>query len=429
MRSASPANSPKTVWVLPMSTARSIALRFYLIAVAGLGAAGCKKKSILDDPGEHGKLSRIAARLEEGLGDKPMPAVPEPEKLADRLARWDDFRSCTVRAYVARKRVADEARRAGLPPPGRHASVGEAAVEECAVQAAVLRKDRTFCERLAVDFGGPSGDTPLSAVRCWDTRARVLGVPDECPVVWLPDDLPGRNAECLAAARRDASLCPFAENPARCRALVAGDVQGCEAAGAAEDCPIAVTYWSGLIPAPLGPPLVDLTRETRPGERPVFATVDVRWPKREHPTIRIEGPQAACGVSWPAGKARPAWTEDTTEFWGARIPSEAVQITWRAGQPAVKIAFVPAGNSSGVRPVQPPGSVMAATVALVWPDPRAFRRCLPGPQTTGHVRFDAGAAQPGSFVTGSVEAEGLSCSDGSSVDVSATFRLVILDVR
>jgi hypothetical protein len=54
---------------------------------------------------------------------------------------------------------------------------------------------------------------PLSAVRCWDTRARVFGLPEECPVVWMPGTLPARNPECLALARRDQSLCPFADSP------------------------------------------------------------------------------------------------------------------------------------------------------------------------------------------------------------------------
>ena len=66
---------------------------------------------------------------------------------------------------------------------------------------------------------------------------------------------------------------------------------------------------------------------------------------------------------------------------------------------------------------------------LSWPDPHAFRRCLPGPQTTGQVSFDAGAAQPGSFVTGTVEAENLACSDGTTVGISGKFRLAVMDLR
>jgi hypothetical protein len=68
-------------------------------------------------------------------------------------------------------------------------------------------------------------------------------------------------------------------------------------------------------------------------------------------------------------------------------------------------------------------------VLLSWPDPRAFRTCKPGPQTTGQVTFDAGTAKPGSFVSGTVDANDLACTDGTTVSVAGKFRLVILDVR
>jgi hypothetical protein len=198
----------------------------------------------------------------------------------------------------------------------------------------------------------------------------VFGHPDECPVHWLPDDVPGRNPECLALARRDGSLCQFAGDPGRCRALIADDLDLCR--DAAPDCPLAVSCWSGLIPAGVTAPLIDLGTFTGPGEKPVFATVDIRWPKGDPPTLRIDAPRSVLSISWPAGKTRPAWTEDTTPFWGGQVPAEAAQVTWRAGQPAIKIAFVPAGVGSGVRPVQPPGPLAPATVMLVWPDPHAL---------------------------------------------------------
>lgn len=392
-----------------------------------LAASGCKKKSVLDDAEEQGKLPRIAARLEEAFADKSLPGINELPRLSDRLSKWDDFRSCTVRAFVAKKREADALAREGLKRPGRHASIGEAAVEECAVQAAVVNKDPSMCDRLAIDYQGPNGEMPLSAVRCWDTRARVMGLPDECPVVWLSDDVPGRNPECLALARRDGSLCLFADDPPRCHALLANDIAGCQSA--APDCAVAVKYWSDLIPISLTPPLIDLRTGIKPGEKPLAATVDVRWPSKEHPTIRIEGPQSACGVSWPAGKARVGWMDDTTGFWGAKIPPEAAQVTWKDGLPAVKIAFVPGGSTTGTRPIQPPGPLMPATVLLVWPERQKFRQCLPDAQTTGHLQFDAGRALPGSFVTGSLDAKGLACTDGARVNVEAKFRLAILDVR
>jgi len=404
--------------------------RAFYIQTAALAlccVVGCKKKPIAEDPKEKGMLSRIAARLDEDLGQKPLPNLGEPEKLADRLAKWDDFRSCTVRVFVARKREADRLKKEGLERPRRNATIGEAAVEECAVESAIVKKDPVMCERLAVDYQGPNGETPLSALRCWDTRARVFGRPEECPVIWLPDDLPGRNPECLAMARRDSSLCPFADDPGRCRALLMGDPAACQ--NAAPDCHLAVTYWSGLIPLQMDPPLVN-REAAKPGEKALYATVDLSWPEKTgKPTIRIEAPEGVLGMSWPVGKTRPAMTEDTTEFWGGAVGPEAAQVTWRAGQPAVKIAFSPAGASSGVRPLRPPGPLAPATVLLSWPDPRAFRHCLPGPQSTGQITFDAGAAKPGSFVSGTVDARDLACSDGTTVSLAGKFRLVILDVR
>ena len=387
--------------------------------MALLGAVlgpGCKRREV--------KLSTIAENLDRDLGDKPLPNLTEPEKLADRLERWDDFRSCTVRTFVARKREADRLKKEGLERPRRHATIGEAAVEECAVESAIVKKDRTMCERLAADFEGPNGETPLSAIRCWDTRARVFGRPEECPVVWMPDDLPGRNPECLALAHRDASFCPFADDPPRCRALLNGDQAGCQ--GAAPDCRLALEYWSGLIPLQMERPVIDLT-PGKEGEKAVYATVDLR--KGNDPTIRIEGPQGPLGISWPAGKARAGMIQDVSAYWGGAVGPEAAQVTWRAGQPAVKIAFSPGGASSGVRPIRPPEPLAPATVLLSWPDPSAFRTCKPGPRTTGQVSFDAGTPRPGGFVTGSVEANDLACSDGTTISLAGKFRLVILDLR
>jgi hypothetical protein len=416
-----------------MSTASSIRPSSYpqtgRIAVGALVllalGGGCKKKPIAEDPEERGKLTRIAARLEEAYAGKPLPPVTEPDKLADRLSRWDDFRSCTVRTFVARKRQMDKLAREGVKHTSRHGSLGEAAVEECAVESAIVNKDPSLCERLAVDYEGPNGEIPLSSVRCWDTRARVFGLPDECPVLWLPDDVPGRNAECLALARRDASFCPFADDPPRCRALLLNDPAACREA--ASDCQLAINYWSGLIPLGVGPPLIDLApKKTEEG---LSASVDIQWPKGGKPTIRIDGPQSALAMSWPMGKKRVALVEDTTEYWGAKVGPELAQLTWKAGQPSVKIAFNPGGAATGVRPIQPPGPLAPATVLLVWPDPHDLRRCLPGPDTTGELQFDAGAAKPGSIVTGQVNAKSLSCSDGTVVNVMAKFRIVILDVR
>src|SRR5580765_3146034 len=89
VRRVSPSNSPNTVCVFPMSTASSMRRAFYiqttaLALLAATGAAGgCKKREV--------KLTTIAENLDRDLGDKPMPNLTEPEKLADRLSKWDDF--------------------------------------------------------------------------------------------------------------------------------------------------------------------------------------------------------------------------------------------------------------------------------------------------------------------------------------------------
>jgi hypothetical protein len=401
----------------------------YLFCLLALGA-GCKKKgtALLADPDERGKLSRMAEHLEEAYANAVLPTLTEPPAFADRLDKWDDFRGCTVRAYVARKRESDRLARAGLPRPKRAASIGDEAIEECAVEMAVVKKDSSLCDRLALDYAGPSGEQSRGAARCWDTRARIFGLPDECPVVWMPSDLPARNPECLALARRDQSLCPFAESPGRCRALLTGDSATCGAPDAADDCQAAMTYWRGLIPAGSGPPLVDPS--TFQKDDGLLATFDLSWERDEHKRARLSGPKRACGIGWPEGKARPAWTEDTTSAWGGRVSDEAAQITWRVGEVWVKLAFVPAGATSGTRPLQPFGPNAAATLSMVWADdPRNFRRCIPGPQSSGQLRFQATGATPGAFVTGNAEFKRLACTDGAELNVKANFRLVILDVR
>ncbi len=396
-----------------------------LLALAAL-PAGCKKR--LDDPDDQGRLTRIAARLDEAYAHAPLPPLREPERLAERLAKWDDFRSCTVKTYVARKRAADARARDGDTRPSRHGSIGEETVEECAVQAAIANKDPSLCERLSIDYAGPSHETPLSAVRCWDTRARIFGLPEECPVVWQADDAPGRNPECLAVARRDPSFCPFAESPGRCRALVAGDPASCSGSDAAPDCVPAVTYWGGIIPPGISPPLV-VSPKVKEGEKPFYTTFDLTWPKHEQPQMHIEGPRRSTGISWPQGRSTSGPTENTAVFWGAQMPPAAAQITWKGGQPALKLAFVPAGSPTGVRTFSAAGPGAGATVVVTWPDPRAFRRCSPGPNTTGQITYDAGNAAPGSLVTGTAEATRLACTDGSEINLQAKFRLVILEVR
>ena len=398
----------------------------FLAAVLGLGA-GCKKKNQQIDPDDEGKLRQIAANLEEAFGKAAMPEVEEPRGLGERLERWDDFRECTIRTYVARKRIRDQHLSDGLDFPTRHASVGDEVVEECAVQMAIANKDASVCERLAIDYRGPSGQMPLSAVRCWDTRARVFGLPEECPVVWTPAGQAARNPECLALAHRDQSFCPFTDSPGRCQALLTGDSSGCSTLDASPDCLLALDYWRDIIPKTPSPPVIahgDLK------EKPLSASFDFKWKGDTHPHIRVEGPKAATGLSWPAGKSKPAFTEDTKVFWGGEVPLEAVQITWPTGAPAIKLSFVPGGASSGVRPIGPPSPAVPATFMAVWAkDPNNIWRCAPGPMTTGQLRFEAEAIEPGALVTGTAKAENVPCSDDTVLELNVTFRAVILDVR
>ena len=252
-------------------------------------SAGCKKdKNQLFDSDDKGKLRRIAENLEEAYATAPLPPLTEPVSLAERIEKWDDFRSCSVRTYVARKRDADRRMREGVARRLRHSSIGDETIEECAVQLGVAKKDEQICDRLAAEYLGPSGELPLAAVRCWDTRARVFGQPDECPVYWVGNGQFGRNPECLAVARRDQSLCPFTESPGRCRALLSNDAQACGGPEGAPDCSLALDYWQGLIPAGFGRPLLD---PATIAQKPPEATFDLRWPKEEHPHLQVAGTQ------------------------------------------------------------------------------------------------------------------------------------------
>jgi hypothetical protein len=408
----------------PLGAAVRLALSAALVLAVG---AGCKKdrSGAAPDPAEQGKLRRIATNLEEAYAKAPLPNLTESPRLADRVDKWDDFRSCTVRTYVAKKRDADQRAREGRGRSQRHASIGDETVEECAVQMAVANKDAAICDRLAADYPGPSGEMGLPAARCWDTRARVFGLPDECPVVWMPSDMPARNPECLAMARRDQTLCPFADSPGRCRALLTRDSASCGAADGAPDCQLALEYWRDLIPGGFGPPLIDpaLAKDQ------LKASFDLKWARDESPHIRVEAPKNALGLSWTTGKTKPAFTEDTTQYWGARVSPDAVEIGWRTGNPSVKLAFLPGGMATGTRALKPPSPTAPATFIAVWDDPSNYRRCQPGPETTGELKFDAGQAQPGSLLTGTLKGEKLECSDGSRMALTVELKAVIIDVR
>lgn len=328
-----------------------------------------------------GMLHRIAARLEEAYARTPLPPTREPDKLADRLAKWKGFRDCAARTYAARKATAAR----GVPLP--QGSVGWAAVEECAVQGAVADKDARLCEELAAEFPGPSGKPGLGALRCRDTRARVLGLPDECPVVDLPGGRRGRNPECLAAARRDGSLCVFADDPARCRALMADDAAGC--AGASANCRAAVAYWSELVPPGEGKPLT-----AGPGE----ATIDLA--RQRGGRFRFAAPAWATAISWPASAG-----------------AGPVVLGWGGG---LDFSFDPRGEAAGV---------CHATVAAAAEGGTGAVRCTADGRSRIELRYDAGEATPGAILRGTLTARDLPCTDGDVADVSGRFNLPILDTR
>jgi len=367
------------------------------------------------DEGEQGRLRRIAMRLDEAFAQGPLPKLTEPERLADRLATYRGFRDCAKKVYIARRQAA------GRGVPVRAASIGDAAVEECAVRGAVADRDATLCERLATDYAGPRGETPLAALRCWDTRARVLGLPDECPVLWMPDDVLGRNPECLAAARRDATLCEFVDSPQRCRAILSGDEAPC--VEALRPCHAAATYWAGLIPNGSDPPLVpaDLgatfsVRRAEPGSAPTV--------------LELQAPPRALGVSWPGRKLSPPRTlalptPAALAYWGNAPPDGHAQITWHE-QAGLKLSFNPRAVGPTPRQLDPPGSGAAATLVLVLPD---GARCTPETETRSTLTVDATNPGPGTVVTGSVTAEKLRCNIGPPADVQGKFRVVVTDLR
>lgn len=399
------------------------------LVLVGALATGCKRRPLAERPDERGKLNAIAARLEEAYASTPLPPVAESPQLADRLAKWDDFRGCTVRTYVARKRNADQAAREGRKRPSRHASIGDEAVEECAVQAAVIKKDRSWCERLALDFARADGLPAAPALRCWDTRARVLGLPDECPLLWQPNDVVARNPECLALARRDRSLCAFSDSPGRCAALFAGSDAACPAEGPS-DCPLAVAYWSDLVPNGMGEPLLDQAKV-----KGAELILDVTVMDTGEPPVHLPAPKVASFVSWPAGRGaadEPPNPLHAVEFWGSSLPSGAVAMAFR-GQPSARLWFLPGAETTGTRPLQAPDPDARASLTLVWADPGGVRRCAPASDTQGEVRFSlsdgGGAPRAGAMVEGTVGAERLVCSDGRTVRASGRFKVPILDLR
>lgn len=410
---------------------------------------GCKRKPISEDPSEHGKLNEISAKLEAAYGSKPLPIVDESPSLAERLRKWVDFRDCVLRTYLARRRAAAVARDKGLDRPTHHASIGDEAVEECAVQGAVAKERASYCERLEVDFRRDDGLPPLPALRCWDTRARVLGLPQECPVQWLPTGAVGRNVECLAMAHRDDTLCTFADSPERCRALVLGEAELCHAAPA--NCLPALEYWKELIPRgttarlferpdiELAPPPTSINGPENATVKGLKFNLTFLGKQKQGDRFQVQAPLPALGISWPSSSPRaPLGQPPGDNRRGPDVRSEipadmairAAEIAFRSDEASARLAFQPTGLAAGTLPLQPPGPAAPATLVLITTNGQGQRlRCAPTAETRGVVTFRTESARAGGFVNGTVEAETFACDDGSTASLKGDFRVAITDVR
>ena len=389
---------------------------------------GCKKKSIFELPKEHGRLIGIASKLEAAFGNSALPTVKEAPDFAGRIAAFDDFRDCLIRTYIARRTELDRARKAGQQRITHHASIGDEAVEECAVQAAIANDDPSFCERLEVDYRGSEGERTMPGLRCWDARARTLGKPAECPLVWLPLDGFGRNPECLAMAHRDDSFCLFAENPIRCRALVLRNEAPCADRGASPDCVGAVRFWQGIVAETQTTPRFDITALEK--DEGLYFKLRFLSNTDSVDRMQITAPPRDLGITWPttATGSLPKAPRDSG-YWKQPLSVGAVHVSFR-GSTSAKLMFQPGGLSAGSLPLQPPSDNAAASLILILTDERGHeRRCAVVPETRGSISFATQAASAGGFVTGSLDAEAFGCDDGTTAKVQGTFRLAILDTR
>ncbi|MDZ4694631.1 MAG: hypothetical protein SGI86_05740 [Deltaproteobacteria bacterium] len=412
----------------PRSKAGRFRPFFAGLALMLCAIGGCKKKSIFDLPKEHGRLIQIASKLEAAFGTTALPVVNEAPDFAARIAAFDDFRDCLIRTYIARRTELDRVRKAGKERITIHASIGDEAVEECAVQAAIANDDPSFCERLEVDYRGSEGERGMPGLRCWDARARTMGRPQECPLVWLPLDGFGRNPECLAMANRDESFCFFAENPVRCTALVRRSEAPCGDPGAASDCIPAVRFWQGIVADSEITPRFDTT--TLQKDEGLFFKLRFLSNTDKHDRLHITAPPRGLGVSWPMqGTPTVPTAPRDSGYWKQPLSASAVHVSFR-GSSSAKLMFQPGGLTTGTVPLQPPSESAAASLILVLTDERGHeRRCTVVPETRGAVRFTTHVASGGGFVTGSLDAEAFGCNDGGTAKIEATFRLAILDTR
>lgn len=415
-------------------------------ALAGLvGLTACKTKPIAELPEEHGRLNLISANLEKAFGSRGLPDVDENPSLAERLRAWVDFRDCAVRTYVARRRAAESAREKGLERHSYHASVGDETVEECAVQAAVSKEAPSYCDRLSIDFKREDGLPPLPALRCWDTRARVLGLPQECPLQWLPTGIIGRNAECLAMAHRDTSLCPFAPSAQRCRALVAGNADLCH--DGPPDCRSAVAYWQGLVPARSEKPVFEapaVMLADPAAKAPSDATPGLKFhlaflaDQKRSDRFQVQAPLHALGIDWPvkataaagSGKSDPRWGVDINQRFAQQVAERSAEVAFFGERISVRFAFAPAGLSAGTLPIAPPGPGAPATIFVSMRDEQGKQlSCQPSLDTKGNVTFAATGRGAGAFVTGHIDVQAFPCDDGSTAQLQGDFRLAILSAR
>lgn len=398
------------------------------LAIVVLTGVGCRRT--WRGPPTGPRLAKLAHELETAYGRGTLPEVSEPATLVDRLRAGDDFRTCCVRTYVARRPARDQA---PAPERGSQSSLGAEAVEACATTAAVASRNPLWCEALAAAFPGPAG-TLSSGGRCTEALARVRGAPDECPVGWLASERLGRNPECLAVARRDASPCAFATRPAQCHAVVTQDPAACPTAGDdAADCTAAASFWSGAYPTPdpAARPVLPPEDEL---EHRLGLTIEVRRDGRgEAAVTTVRAPARWCAVSFPeragANAALATALPDPARFvaeWGALVNGDGVMVTTR-GEPSLLLAWRPAGRRTGVLRWEPVGPGALATLALAWN--HGQRRCAPTPATTGELNFAALQVEPGGTLTARIEARGLLCTDGTQVDVRGRLDAIILDVR
>lgn len=415
---------------------------FALATLATVGA--CKKKLIADLPEEHGRLNLISANLEKAFGNRALPDVEESPNLADRMRAFVDFRDCAVRTYVSRRRAAEAAREEGINRRTYHASIGDETVEECAVQAAVSKEDRSYCERLAIDFKRDDGHPPLPSLRCWDTRARVLGLPEECPLQWLASGVIGRNAECLAMARRDSSLCPFAPSSQRCRALVSGNADLCQ--DGPVDCRAAVAYWQGIVPARseaavFEAPSVLLVNPAaaKPSETPGLKFhLAILADQKRSDRFQVQAPLDALGIDWPAKGVSaagepvldPRWGFDINKLFPQETASKMAEVAFFGERVSLRFAFQPAGLASGTLPITAPGPAAPATIVVSMKDSQGKQLlCQPSLETKGTVTFSVTGQSAGSFVTGHIDAQRFPCDDGSTAQLKGDFRLAIISAR